>query len=677
VSQAVVFQKLLGILQRYANVPASEVSTLTAALDELKPYDTEAELLADTAPTTGVLAYAVDTDRFWFRAGSNWQAGPSATNSGGSLFTAGALNFTVDYNLVGAVASLPAGTVFTTQAQIDAYLTSAGTTAFKYIKDVYDALPQFVQHVVTFNCAAGAHRPRSTDTSIAWVFNSKFVGPTGRIVVQGAASSLYNVYAGTTANNAISVVQTGSDDPFLTCTGTPFTGLDLKGAMAVISTGQVAMIHDNDNSTIRLCNALSPTPVAGTHTVTIALPATEFRNTLNDSTIAASSNILEVSLGGMYGPLTNSGFNQEIDFNDIVFKPYACNFGFRSGIACRITRCVFDYLSYSPFAFNTNALAVAGARNFTLTTCAIMADVGLGNLLDGLINASDCENISFTTCYFRGSENAISLDRCTSSSQSVVFDRVGSSGGDGYFAMRVGPGSIKSFQNISRGKINEFRGNTTAVAGLMVFAGGVLRQGVRPEVRFKSWAGPAISLQPGAAIDATIGNAVSGQPGGFIDGGGNGDVGVDLVGPGSIAKLDVNCTVTGALGDLRLSGEIVSHAVALTTRGATSQPGGTLAGIVKVVDVEDGTTAGSGTLAFTFVGSLLAYTAPGDSAGTGVAITTGGFFTLKSNNGKSVTVQVKPTLPGANDSQTFTIARVARTSTRLFNAPGCAVDKIS
>jgi hypothetical protein len=66
------FEKIVDLLIRYANVPGPEAKLILAGLDELEPYDTETELLADS-PEPGTVGYAIDTGNYWARSASTWK----------------------------------------------------------------------------------------------------------------------------------------------------------------------------------------------------------------------------------------------------------------------------------------------------------------------------------------------------------------------------------------------------------------------------------------------------------------------------------------------------------------------------------------------------------------------------------------------------------------------------
>ncbi len=61
------------ILQDYAGIPTEVVGITYAALSNVWYYDTAVELLA-ASPTEGVVAYAIDTNAFYVRAGAAWVA---------------------------------------------------------------------------------------------------------------------------------------------------------------------------------------------------------------------------------------------------------------------------------------------------------------------------------------------------------------------------------------------------------------------------------------------------------------------------------------------------------------------------------------------------------------------------------------------------------------------------
>jgi hypothetical protein len=77
---AAALSKITDLLVRYANVPGPEAKLVSSLLEDLEPYDTEAELLADS-PSDGVIGFAKDTGSYWFRSIGTWK--PTANPAGG------------------------------------------------------------------------------------------------------------------------------------------------------------------------------------------------------------------------------------------------------------------------------------------------------------------------------------------------------------------------------------------------------------------------------------------------------------------------------------------------------------------------------------------------------------------------------------------------------------------
>lgn len=138
---------------------------------------------------------------------------------------------------------------------------------------------------------------------------------------------------------------------------------------------------------------------------------------------------------------------------------------------------------------------------------------------------------------------------------------------------------------------------------------------------------------------------------------------------GSRAHIDISnlliSGVTASTADIEIGGDVEKGTAGLrmsytdlgNIRSAVNQPNGNLNGYFKVLQVESSTTTGTGTLAYTSGTTTVTYTAPSDSAGSGVDVSAGGEFILKSNNGKWIKADVNPTLPVGDASDTFTVAQ--------------------
>ncbi len=242
--------------------------------------------------------------------------GGGTTVLGSDEVTDEELTFTVDYN-GGAVADtgdVTPGVKFTTQDQIDSFLSTGSWTGFKNLMDVIEALP-IIAHKVTINVAAGKQRPRSTDTTYAWDLSGLLFIEKGFLEVTGSAPSTWTVVSGLSSLTVDSFTGATSTDPrleFGTSQTTPFAALDLRALPVVMDTGQVIMIHDHDDDTLICCENASPTP----STATVARPSTEFVNSLNDSTAVAANAAFRVRVQG----IKNSGVGGHIDFTNIMFN---------------------------------------------------------------------------------------------------------------------------------------------------------------------------------------------------------------------------------------------------------------------------------------------------------------------------------------------------------------------
>ena len=123
-----------------------------------------------------------------------------------------------------------------------------------------------------------------------------------------------------------------------------------------------------------------------------------------------------------------------------------------------------------------------------------------------------------------------------------------------------------------------------------------------------------------------------------------------------------------ATGGALTAGSIVSP-TAFDTINYASQPI-TVTG-VSITGVSSNTAAGTGALAFTFVGTLLTWTPPGGAIGPAVNVGGGGTFTLLGGGGSppSITVEViSASLPGSDKSDSITITALYGQTVARFSA---------
>jgi len=468
-----------------------------------------------------------------------------------------ALTIPVSYTDVSAVDPI-VGQVFTTQQQIDDFLSDNSAVSFKHLKAIWDALPVFIQHTITFSLATGVHRPRPIDTATAWALTNKIFSPiAGKVVVTGIAPASYIPIHGSLVGLNITGVQTGSGDPWLDFAGTPFLGFNLKGSMAVLSTGQTVMIHDHTDSRLFVNNALSPNPTGGT--ATVARPATILRNSIDDvATLAASTFDLNSK---NYGEA--NFFGGRFELTDVLVDPFGgAGTGMNlSGAQCAITRCIMDQLSMIA-AFgktpNGNSFSISNRSLAIFNTCSHLNTIPAGAGCDLLVFIQD-GGVSFQFCYLQGSEDgmdAYALGGLNSVTIfSSVFESIGVSG-VAPAALRLNNGMrLDLFEPTASSKRNEFRGQAANVPSIYMTTGSLMS---RPEFHaciFRDNGGAAVRMGDRASMD------ISDSTVGLLDGTGNTDFGFRIDGPQANVRLNSGTTVAGTAGNVRLAdGSVVTYA---------------------------------------------------------------------------------------------------------------------
>ena len=186
--------------------------------------------------------------------------------------TTGPMTLSVDFN-DGAAVDPPPGAIITNQSEADAI----GTT-FKSLQLLWDALPKLISDAVTFNIAGGDQfvDPGQASGSVGFDLGGKIINVnTFQLVFQGASSSNYDQIV---APLTILSHTTSGGNPNLVFSGTPFTGLDLRGRFAVNSNGYVGQITDHTADTLFLAKSISPAPTNGVTTTFVGRPATKLIN---------------------------------------------------------------------------------------------------------------------------------------------------------------------------------------------------------------------------------------------------------------------------------------------------------------------------------------------------------------------------------------------------------------
>jgi len=473
-------------------------------------------------------------------AGTDTWSEAGAGGGGGNVVTEEDLAYPVDYT-DGTAVDPPAGTIFTTQQDIDDFLAANGTSNFKHPDRAYRSLPPFPIHTVDFNIAGGVIRPSgdSENGSNSWRFSGKVVIGDGRLNFNGVSSSSYIAVVGSSGSplsvNSFDAGSTGN--PSLTFLGTPFAGLNLRGRFAILDTGLVTQIHDHDDSTLYVCNQITGTPT----TCWVGRPSTIFRNSTDDVNPFTSSPIFADS----------DAFAGIITFNDIAVEGFGANgIHFSAGNMSNfgLNRSVVDDLTvYQDFAINPNGRPFQSGTTgqFLMNGCAYAAPFGVpGN--DALFSFQGNKNlrIILLACYFGESSSATIRDVSGVLIRNTVFDECGNvdvAACDG------------NFMHLN-GKYNEMRGDTSLRLDRSTFPNSLSGIGTVDNcIVFRDMTGPGLTLFDQSRVD------LSGVTVGLVDGGGNADVGIELAGRHSSLKLDSATDVTGTNGDVRMADSIVSY----------------------------------------------------------------------------------------------------------------------
>ena len=459
------------------------------------------------------------------------------------------ITVSIDYNDAGAV-DPDSGLVFYGQVDVDRFLYEKGAINFKHIMAFWEALPTSIAHVITLNLAEGDHYPRSSDTYIALDFRNKlFVG--GEVIVNGGSPSTYVALDGYLEDLIPASIQTGSNDPYMTFSGTPFTSFDLRGYYAVLDTGQATLIHDHDNSTLYLIDELSPTPTS----VTVARPSTRF---LNDDGLG--SRLATLSALWVDGtPDRRGGSYTQFEFNDLVIAQYGASYGvFSSQGNTYLTRLVLDN-TIGPSEAGIGFTVAGSNAAVQLFACSRIASIGTLVASMPYYVAGGSSGIYSTSNYAQGGKDGVV----------IKYSREGSFYAIGLILNQVGDVSLPVTERASvtvangrlrfsspgsrDGKHNEIRNGT--VPGILLIDGGYDRGTSHGSVTFKGLSAPCVLLSGASVLDLTVFGTEK-----FIDGGGNTDVGIQIDGPYARVKLNSLTDVSGSIGDVRMAdGDIWSY----------------------------------------------------------------------------------------------------------------------
>lgn len=639
-----------------------------------------------TAPTMGAQTFDEDTSENVVFDGAAWA--PIGGGGGGVITVVGQattsnLDIVVDY-ANGYDGPAPNEIVFHSQAEIDAYLLSKGATSFKYITKVWDnSVPQYYFHRVRFLPQSNAvHRPENplpVGASAAWDFFRKGLPPhfacgTGLLSIYQEGpmgTDYYNTWESLLGDIPVagyvnSTPDQGITPPSITAVGTPF-GADnsLVGYFAITDTyGTPRPIIKNTNNTLWLSSQGGGVPT----TVRVTSPSIILRNSYNDTTKVSATTI------NCINPASSG--NPKLNIDSIRIDDMGATGVKLAGMYLDAWGCLFDH------ARQKNLFGVSSFSGYPLQLEA-SSDSFVGGQawicsFRGVYLATVPGGSEQPVMSFLGSRKATSSD--SGNLFSWLWSIVGgfvtfgtwSQGAVSFNSTRFGDVSVTAQSHLTlKDMMLKFDVSHMAVPGFQRCSGGIALYGVdwegstlnRNQLLFDGQTGnyPMVAFW---YDNKTVGGPITLRQGA----GANAGKPIYLVGPRNDIQLSVTCDLVGAGGAIEIANS--DYFIAASVRSLTyaqlddlrtirKPPGGTLAGVVDITNVDAGTALGAtASLAYVAVGTTLAYTAPGDAAGTAVNVSGGGFFTLKSANGKAIQVKVEAAgLPGSDTTQTFEITR--------------------
>lgn len=513
--------------------------------EKLGIVPTTVALLSPTAPDGSVATVTDDLENpIYIRQGGVWVPSSSATN----LTTFEALIFPVDYNDPTAV-DPPTSMVFTRQAEITAFLAGSGTSSFKHLQAAWNATPVIVRHDLTFNLAAGVHRPRNPESnSYAFSFVGRLIISGVKVYVQGSQGSNYRV---TVPSTAISSVNNISGDPYVEFVGTPFTGLDLRGQFVVFDTAQVAVIHKNTDSRLYLCSDASPLPTSAF----VGRPSTILRNSYDDILRSKSSGSVQVNPCDAYSTASS------VYLYDLTIESFSASWDlYVFKMACRTARVLIDHAgtidAFGVTISNIRPIQTIHSLSRIYFDYSSIRGCGLaatpGGSYTGTIYLGYTESSGISQSYI-GFVNSITL----SSKANAFVNRtvIDSPLSQGFYLQ----GDSCNLWNQDR--IPSYTGKATVIrncpgVGISISRGGTFGSNAYNRWLFDGVVGPCIRFNDSKMFEDYYTDGVFANEGASC-----GDVGIELVGMQSLVHLFAAATVTGALGDVRMSdGEIWSYA---------------------------------------------------------------------------------------------------------------------
>ena len=634
--------------------------------DPIKTYATETQLLA-TSPADGFMGYAQDTDAFWFRRNGAWETMPN--NTGGNVETHqnGTLAFPIDYS---SGTDPVVGTIFTSQAEIDAYLLAHGQTHFKHIMACFDCLPDHVYSYVYFNLQSGVHRPRNPEpTGYPWAF-ARIPGRRYPNIHYGSYISInlpdnsninyWEVLVGPLVPTGWVTNGTPAGyEYYMDFAGTPFTAGALKGYTIRIDypgNPQYSTVRDNTASRLYL-NAATVSPLG--LNVHVVSPACILRNSYNDTTAALNKPLFYVN--DERGPFPGASFYFGLDA--IRLDQFALNQPILQGVGSVFYdwyRVLIDQarlknqgIAQQSNLYNVQHGAIAqfwksSVRGCKLATVPTNA-TGLGTISgEGICQSG--RTFYFPNAYFGGCGTGLTIRSLDLYLSATCFDFFGAT------SLNLYNCGITSFNNVVKTLFKLVSGTCVYMAescsmlnrntGQSSFEGAFENCSLILQLGSNN----LLPLLSNVVAGSVVTNCVNGI---ILDTGYNNRI---------IIGLNWNVDGTGNPGIFipSLNGRL-QYADLAKQRFAATQPSGTLAGAVIVQQVSDMTvvTTNDGSVQYTAAGTLLQYKGPADLAyGVAVNVGAGGIFILRSGTDTNKWIQVfvsAPLLPVLSTASLFKI----------------------
>lgn len=246
--------------------------------------------------------------------------GPGAVKT----YTTGNIHFPMD-PAIGI--EVPEGTIFTNQAEVDAFLLANTATHFKYVMDCWDALPDDIYHAIYFDLYAGIHRPRAVprgeQTFACWVLGDYPGQPRhhefhseGPAFISLTSVDYIAPWVTTHAGPYPVISQsTVTEDRYFEVAPGTFTPGELRGLYCRNPNSFLPLpIRDNTDSRVQIAGSWSGAQPA---TISIQKQGIVFRNSYDDLTYAINKPMFMLREDGF------RDFSQRVVFDSIRFEQYA------------------------------------------------------------------------------------------------------------------------------------------------------------------------------------------------------------------------------------------------------------------------------------------------------------------------------------------------------------------